>query len=350
MSAEPLTTAHDFPLAVDLDDTLLKVDTLYENVAYNVFRHPFKTLHALMGLAGGKAAMKERLSKLDLPDASTLPRDPDFIDYLKAQKANGRSIHLVTAAHRTMATHIASDVGVFASAHGTDDQTNLKGTRKAEFLETTFPDGFVYAGDSSADLHVWRKAEAAILVGVSETTQRTVETDKIKVETAFGAPKVNIAAAWLASLGLHRWLVILAILGIVLFAIGAAGTVSTVTVFAGAFLLGCAASGVFLTSELAALETNRKNPSRRNRPFASGALPVRDGLVAAVFLMGVAIAGSVFISPAFSGLMLLLVLVSLNGAFWFVTAPGIKQLMPIAQLALIGALSFVLIGTSMVGA
>ena len=301
MSAQPDSDTCAFPLAVDLDDTLLKVDTLYENVAYNLFRQPVRTLHALTGLVGGKAAMKDRLSKLDLPDASTLPRDPDFIDYLRTQHKNGRPIHLVTAAHQTMATLIANEIGVFASAHGTDDQNNLKGPRKAEFLQTTFPDGFVYAGDSSADLHVWRKAKAAILVGVSDTTRQTVEAEGIDVETTFKGTISNHMVAWFRALALHRWAVLLAALIAFLMISGAGASSLFLTGLIGFLSLGCVASGTHIMKELASLETDRKTMSRRDRPFASGTIPVRDGLIGSVLLLGAGIVGALLVLMILNG-------------------------------------------------
>jgi hypothetical protein len=45
-----------------------------------------------------------------------------------------------------------------------DGQQNFKGSAKAEMLSRLFPAGFIYAGDSKADLKVWRRARGIILV------------------------------------------------------------------------------------------------------------------------------------------------------------------------------------------
>jgi phosphoserine phosphatase len=55
---------------------------------------------------------------------------------------------------------IARRIRAFAS----DGRRNLKGSAKAEMLSRLFPAGFVYAGDSAADLKVWRYASGVVLV------------------------------------------------------------------------------------------------------------------------------------------------------------------------------------------
>ena len=48
--------------------------------------------------------------------------------------------------------------------YASDGERNLKGANKAETLSQLFPNGFIYAGDSKADLAVWARASGVILV------------------------------------------------------------------------------------------------------------------------------------------------------------------------------------------
>jgi hypothetical protein len=50
-----------------------------------------------------------------------------------------------------------------------DGQRNLKGSEKAELLRRLFPAGFIYAGDSAADLKVWRYASGIVLVDTRQS-------------------------------------------------------------------------------------------------------------------------------------------------------------------------------------
>jgi hypothetical protein len=50
-----------------------------------------------------------------------------------------------------------------------DGQRNLKGFAKAVLLRQLFPAGFIYAGDSKADLSVWRHASGIVLVNARKS-------------------------------------------------------------------------------------------------------------------------------------------------------------------------------------
>ena len=55
-----------------------------------------------------------------------------------------------------------------------------------------------------------------------------------------------------------------------------------------AFLAFCAtASGIYLVNDLSDLSADRRHPRKRNRPFASGAVPLHFGVIIARWLLGV---------------------------------------------------------------
>ena len=63
-----------------------------------------------------------------------------------------------------------------------------------------FPDGFIYAGDSTADLHVWGKASAAIFAGRSATME-----DKISRLTELEAVFLTKSPSLRQGLRIHQW-------------------------------------------------------------------------------------------------------------------------------------------------
>ena len=73
-------------------------------------------------------------------------------------------IVLATAADAVLAGQLAARLGCFDQMFASDGEQNLKGAAKAELLSQTFPDGFIYAGDSKADLAVWARAAGIVLV------------------------------------------------------------------------------------------------------------------------------------------------------------------------------------------
>src|SRR6202035_2052872 len=100
----PVNSRTALPLVVDLDGTLLKVDTLYELFVSGLFAKPTQTLLSLLELRNGIAAFKYHLSKVARLDVGTLPVRDELLAYLKHESATGRNIHLATAADHSIAT------------------------------------------------------------------------------------------------------------------------------------------------------------------------------------------------------------------------------------------------------
>ncbi|MGD0574179.1 MAG: decaprenyl-phosphate phosphoribosyltransferase [Anaerolineales bacterium] len=74
--------------------------------------------------------------------------------------------------------------------------------------------------------------------------------------------------------------------------------------FAG-FLLMCLASGtVYLINDIADRSQDRHHPLKRNRPIASGQLPVSVALVTAVLLAPISLGLAYLLAPAFAALLL----------------------------------------------
>src|SRR5690606_30031118 len=73
------------PLAVDMDGSLLRVDTLYETFAAALFTSPLATLAAFSRLARGIAPFKRRLSEIAQIDVETLPLREDLVEWLRTE-------------------------------------------------------------------------------------------------------------------------------------------------------------------------------------------------------------------------------------------------------------------------
>ena len=80
-----------------------------------------------------------------------------------------------------MALPVANHVGVFDEVLGSDGKTNLRGGNKLKALIEKFGErGFDYAGNSPADLAVWRGAREAIVVNASAAVlKRAAECAKL---------------------------------------------------------------------------------------------------------------------------------------------------------------------------
>ena len=63
------------------------------------------------------------------------------------------------------------------------------------------------------------------------------------------------------------------------------------------------ASGTYIVNDLLDVEQDRLHPTKRNRPFASGALSVRTGWLLAPAFIGLGLALGFGVAPAFGGLL-----------------------------------------------
>src|SRR5690242_8451702 len=154
----------ELPLCVDLDETLVKTDTLLEcllvllkgNLLYG-FVLPFWLLK-------GKAYFKQQVAHRVTLNVDLLPYHAPLLTYLKKQHNTGRRMILTTAAEATIAKRIADHLGLFSKVLATDGKHNLAGTAKLLKIQDHLgASAFVYAGNANVDLHIWRSAQGAIV-------------------------------------------------------------------------------------------------------------------------------------------------------------------------------------------
>jgi pimeloyl-ACP methyl ester carboxylesterase/phosphoserine phosphatase len=191
------------PLCVDLDGTLLATDSLRELALALLRQRPLLALRAPLWLAGGRAALKARLTERVTLDPARLPLRPEVVEALHAARREGRRCVLVTAADRRLAESVAAHVGLFDEVLASDGARNLKGRRKAEALAARFGrGGFEYLGDSAADLPVWEAAGAASLVAASPRLRRRAAA-RVPIARELAAPAPRRSwPRWLAALAL----------------------------------------------------------------------------------------------------------------------------------------------------
>jgi apolipoprotein N-acyltransferase len=172
MSPTPDAPRSDqIPLVVDLDGTLIKTDLLWEFLARLLRRNPFWLLPVIVWWIRGRAFLKRQLAKRVKIDPAALPYNEKFLAFLREQKSSGRKLILATASDLQMALPVANHAGLFDEVLASDGKTNLRSANKLKALAEKFGErGFDYAGNSSADLAVWRGAREAIVVNASRAT------------------------------------------------------------------------------------------------------------------------------------------------------------------------------------
>ena len=153
------------PLVVDLDGTLTPTDTLVESIFCLLKKNPLNLPILFWWLLSGRAEFKRRIAKKSGFSVANLPWREEFLSWLRIQHAEGRILILATAAHQTIAQDAASHIGIFSQVISTGNGGNMKGTAKLQEIQKNVGSRFSYAGDSAADLPIWRASETAVLQG-----------------------------------------------------------------------------------------------------------------------------------------------------------------------------------------
>ncbi|MCA1379084.1 MULTISPECIES: UbiA family prenyltransferase [unclassified Bradyrhizobium] len=274
----------DKPLVVDLDGSLILTDVLYESfldVLPLGFRANFVAVRAL---ANGKAAVKHHLAQASELDYATLPYNPRVLDLIQTAKARGRKVYLATAANAKHAKAIADYLGIFDGWFASDEKTNLSGDLKAEILTTAFgKNGFDYVGNGPADFPAWEIADIAYGVRLSNPVKsRLVALKGDYVTLDDGNPGRR---AWFKALRVHQY--VKNLLVFVPLATSHQFTLAGIITAVIAFVAFCGgASAVYILNDLLDLRSDRAHATKRARPFASGLLHPRTGLLMVpVFLL-----------------------------------------------------------------
>lgn len=312
------------PLVVDLDHTLLKTDTLFEAFVAGLFRKPRATIRAFCELRRGRAALKAAVADLDVLDPDHLPLRQELLAWLKEQHAAGRELHLISAAWHDIVERVAGRVGMFAGALGSADGVNLKGRIKAEALASRFPDGFAYAGDSAADLHVWQKADSIVLVAASRDTARKARAIGKPVENEFRDDRRPVRD-WMRAMRLHQWAKNLLIFVPLILAHQYRDVTSVVHCLLGFLALGLVASGTYLINDLHDVVADRLHRTKCRRPIASGAISPLAGLAGSLILiaLGLALTVSGGLSGWFGLTLVAYLVLTLSYSFRFKREPMI---------------------------
>ncbi|QGZ38218.1 4-hydroxybenzoate polyprenyltransferase [Pseudoduganella flava] len=267
-------------IAVDLDGTLTPTDTLHEAALCLLRDSPLNLLALPFWLMRGKAALKAQVAARAALDVTVLPYNLPLIAWLKDQRAAGAKIVLSTASDRRVAQAIADHLGVFDDVIASDGTTNNAGPNKRAALDARYGEGgYDYAGNSTSDMPVWAGARQAIVVNASAALARRA-AGVTTVAKVFPGHAIT-PRQWRKLFRVHQWLKNL-LQFVPLLAAHEAGNLHALATLLLAFVaFSLCASAVYMTNDLLDLESDRRHPSKRHRPFASAAVPIKLGVTLA---------------------------------------------------------------------
>jgi hypothetical protein len=173
------------------------------------------------------------------------------------------------------------------------------------------------------------RAQAAILVAVGPSTAESIRS-KVPIEKEFPRERVGIFD-WLRALRVHQWLKNLLLFVPLLTAFLFEDKQKVVTMLIAFLAFSLAASAMYVFNDLWDLESDRVHPRKRLRPFASGRIPILQGLLAAAGLLVSGLLLSLAISRGF--LLMLVCYLGLTLSYsWFLKEYALIDVLTLAQL------------------
>jgi 4-hydroxybenzoate polyprenyltransferase len=270
-------------ICVDLDGTLVKADTLVDSVLVLARQHPRQLLHIPGWIAQGKAAFKSRIASAVLLDVEHLPYNRPLLEWLRQQHGAGRQLYLATASDGLLAERVADYIGIFDGVLASDGKTNLAGENKLAAFRARFGDDFCYIGNALPDAVLLASCRTPMVANpLSALRSAMRKSGTIPVETF--EDRTPTLKSWLRAVRLHQWakntLIFVPLL------LAHAWKLGTIVAALIAFLsFGMCASATYIINDLLDIETDRRHPRKRRRPFAAGDLSAIAGVGVVALLL-----------------------------------------------------------------
>lgn len=269
------TKEHDIPLAINLEGTLVRTDLLVESLCVLLKTKPLTALLVPFWLLRGKAWLKAQIAKHTHLSPRRLPVNPELMAYLESIKGQ-REIVLATASNEKFANTICQHFG-FTSFIASTDSVNLQGENKRKKLEELYgKQGFDYAGDSETDASIWHSARKCILVN-ADSRARQHYSPALKFDKVFDDSSSSFID-YLKGMRVYQWIKNLLIFVPLLVAHKFDSSEALIHTILAFLAFSLCASSVYILNDLFDLPDDRLHPNKKNRPIASGRLPIKHAL------------------------------------------------------------------------
>jgi len=246
----------------------------------------------------------------------TLPTDPTALAFLAELRAQGQKIALVSEIATPFLRQVGQGADLFDAYHGAPEGEVLDAAEKHRIVSSAYPEGFAFMGASDLDLPLWAVAQGAITARATPGLRARVDETGRDVYhlTPQGSPRIPWRPA-IKALRPHQWLKNILVFLPLLAAHETDPLLWATAVFAYvAFCL--TASSVYILNDLLDLSADRAHQRKRNRPFASGQLPLGAGLILAPgLLLGALLLSVLLLRPLFLLVLLAYYLATLAYSF-----------------------------------
>jgi 4-hydroxybenzoate polyprenyltransferase len=298
------------PLCVDLDGTLVKSDTLVDSLLLLVRTLPLDALKTPLWALRGKANLKRQVTARVTLNVEHLPYNRPLLEYLMAQRGDGRKLYLATGADSALAERIARHLNIFEGVLSSDGATNFTGSNKLAGFRSRFSGDFDYIGNARPDLPLLAAAAAPMLANPDLGLRLAMRTHGLKPRHTF-TDRTSGFRTLLKAIRIHQWAKNTLIFLPLLLAHRIQAPV-VLAAFLAFFCFSLCASATYIVNDLLDLDADRQHPRKRKRAFASGNLSAAAGVAVAAAFLAVSFAGAVLFLPrGFLGWLVLYLITTL---------------------------------------
>jgi 4-hydroxybenzoate polyprenyltransferase len=298
------------PLFVDLDGCLIRTDLLWESCFVVLKANPLCVFLLPLWLLRGRAHLKREVARRAGVSPDLLPYSSELLEFLRSEKRSGRRLILATSADAILAQKIVDHLQLFDAHLASNGSLNLSGRHKLNAIrEHCGSAEFDYAGNSRIDLDIWPHARAAILVNASAATERAARRTAV-VERVFPHVRASVKD-YLGALRAHQWLKNVLLFVPLLAAHAWRDLAAVEAVVVGFIAFSLCASGNYIINDLFDVTADRIHPTKRQRPFAAGTIPILVGLAMSISTIVVGLLAALWVGWSFVGILLLYMAVSL---------------------------------------
>lgn len=296
------------PLVLDVDGTLLRTDLLFESFWGALGKDFWGTLRIVRETFGDKVALKRRLAALAELRLDLMPVSEPVAQIAEMAKEQGVEVVLASASDMSLVRPLAQHHGMSDRVFASENDMNLKGSAKAEALVEAYgTGGFHYAGNDQSDMEIWKDADNAIIVGPLPAAKQALAADHDITELPGGWTWRDLIRALRPHQYVKNVLLLLPLLAAHQF-----GLVPFLTILLAIVSFSAAASCIYVVNDLLDLEADRLHVKKKNRPFASGAVPIQVGMMACLVLACVALGVAASLNIQFFGVVVLYMVLSLS--------------------------------------
>jgi 4-hydroxybenzoate polyprenyltransferase len=306
------------PIVVEVDATLNKQTLIIESLTILLNKRPERLFVVPVWFLMGHERLQQEIDRRIPIDAYPMPYRAEVLEYLRKQLAKGRTVVLTTGTDKQLARRVAKDLRISAGIM-TDGSCGTPAPKlKRECLVRGLGHkGFDYVGNRSGDLAVWSAARKVVLINPSAQLLRMV-SKVTEVQGVFEDRRARTRDYWNALRPTH-WLK-----NCLVFVALYDGHIFNEPVLLGKAFLAfvalclCTSSG-YLVNDVFDIRADRRHPQKRQRPFASGLLPLSYAITMAPALLVMSCALSVLVSPVLLGTVLIYIALSLTYSLYLKT-------------------------------